>query len=259
MSTEPVICFGQQPCGFLPRRFLYAKFVTARRLQQEIGGRIVFFCHDSDHDHRETNTILRHRKTGEPQTLNFAFENKIQRKHSPLALKRIAKGWQENTARQLPAYLPPATADVFKQVAASTVADFCLQMYTKLGLLDGVEVVRSSAEAVRRAACNVDDYFVDVPYQGEIVRARWSGSALQLHEGGDNFITLPTVPFEKHQVSPTRDTRLRWMQSVVHCTHYICGAGEQAYLRKEDAPEILFVNRDPIDRSDEAYVPDSTL
>ena len=47
--------------------------------------------------------------------------------------------------------------------------------------------------------------------------------------------------------------RLRWMQSVLHCTHYITGAGEQAYLRAEDAPEITYVNRNPIDRSDEAY------
>jgi hypothetical protein len=43
------------------------------------------------------------------------------------------------------------------------------------------------------------------------------------------------------------------MQSVVHCTHYVAGAGEQAYLRPEDAPEITYVNRDPIDRYDEAY------
>ena len=41
--------------------------------------------------------------------------------------------------------------------------------------------------------------------------------------------------------------------SVLHCTHYIAGAGEQAYLRREDAPEITYVNRDAIDRSDEAY------
>jgi hypothetical protein len=43
------------------------------------------------------------------------------------------------------------------------------------------------------------------------------------------------------------------MQSVIHCTHYIAGAGEQAYLNQADAPEITFVNRDPIDRPDEAY------
>jgi hypothetical protein len=43
------------------------------------------------------------------------------------------------------------------------------------------------------------------------------------------------------------------MQSALRCTHYVAGAGEQAYLRKADAPDILFVNRDPIDRSDEAY------
>ena len=70
MSTSPVICFGQQPCGFFPRRFLFAKIQTARRLQAEIGGEIVFFYHDSDHDPRETRTTLRHRKTGEPIQLN---------------------------------------------------------------------------------------------------------------------------------------------------------------------------------------------
>jgi hypothetical protein len=40
----------------------------------------------------------------------------------------------------------------------------------------------------------------------------------------------------------------------VRCTHYIAGAGEQAYLKKEDAPEITFVNRDAIERPDEAYI-----
>jgi hypothetical protein len=43
------------------------------------------------------------------------------------------------------------------------------------------------------------------------------------------------------------------MQSVLHCTHYICGAGEQAYLNPADAPDITFVPRDTIDRSDEAF------
>jgi hypothetical protein len=77
--------------------------------------------------------------------------------------------------------------------------------------------------------------------------------ALRLHEGGDSYVTLPATDFTPAQISPTRDSRLRWMQSVIHCTHYIAGAGEQAYLNKADAPEITFVNRDPIDRSDEAY------
>jgi hypothetical protein len=74
----------------------------ARRLQKEIGGEIVFFCHDSDHDPRETQTILRHRKTNEPAHLNFAFANKIQRKFSPLHLKRIAAGWQDKTGCNCP-------------------------------------------------------------------------------------------------------------------------------------------------------------
>ena len=253
MASSPVICFGQQPCGFFPRRFLYAKIVTARRLQAELGGEIVFFCHDSDHDCRETQTTLRHRKTGEPATLNFTFANKVQRKWSPLFLKRIPPDWPANTARQLPVYVEPRWVEAFKQNSATTVADFCLGMYRAMGLLDGIRVVRSGDPAVRRAACEVADCFVDVPHCGEIVRARLMAGALQLHEGGDSYVTLPATPYTNEQISPTRDSRLRWMQSVIHCTHYIAGAGEQAYLNKADAPEILFVNRDPIDRSDEAY------
>jgi len=103
--TLPIICFGQQPSGFFPKRFLVAKLETARRLQKEIGGEIVFFYHDSDHDPRETRTVLRHRTTNEPAQLNFSFENKTQRKFSPLYAKRIQAGWQQKTASQLPNYV----------------------------------------------------------------------------------------------------------------------------------------------------------
>ena len=253
MSSAPVIGFGQQPCGFFPRRFLYAKFMTARRLQAELGGAIVFFCHDSDHDARETQTTLRHRKTDAPFAFNFTWENKLQRKFSPLHLKRVPAGWRDNTARQLGAYVAPSLIEAFKGNPATLVADFCLEVYRRMGLLEGVRVVRSSDPAVRTAACDITDFFVDVPHGGETVRARWLDGALKLHEGGDHYTALPATPFTKVQVSPTRDSRLRWMQSVLHCTHYIAGAGEQAYLNKADAPAITFVNRDPIDRSDEAY------
>lgn len=253
MTTSPVICFGQQPCGFFPRRFLFAKIQTARRLQSEIGGEIVFFYHDSDHDPRETRTILRHRKTGEPAVLNFAFENKLQRKFSPLHLKRVPAGWQARTTLQLPNYLERHWIEVFERVAADNVADFCLEMYRAMGLLEGIRVARSSDPAFRLAACEVPEYFVDVPHEGEIVRARYMDGALRLHEGGDCYVDLPPTAFTKTHISPTRDTRLRWMQSVIHCTHYVAGAGEQAYLRQEEAPEISFIKRDTIDRSDEAY------
>ena len=251
--SAPVICFGQQPCGFFPKRFLVAKILTARRLQSEIGGEIVFFLHDSDHDPRETKTILRHRKTKEPAHLNFAFENKIQRKFSPLYLKRIPADWQAKTTLQLPNYVGHELIDIFKSVPAANVADFCLETYRRMGFLDGVRVVRSSDPDVRRAACEIADFFADVPHAGEIVRARFADGTLKLHEGGDVFVTLPPATFAKEQISPARDSRLRWMQSVVHCTHYIAGAGEKDYLRTEEAPEITFVNRDAIDRSDEAW------
>ena len=255
MSAEPVIAFGQQPCGFFPRRFLVAKIRTARRLQTEIGGRVVYFCHDSDHDPRETRTILRHRATDQPAYLNFAVVSKLQRKFSPLYAKRIAAGWHDRTLDQLPNYVAHPAIDLFRTTSAATVADFCLAMYRGMGLLDGVEVVASSDPDVRRRACDVDDFFVDVPYEGETVRARARDGALHLHEGGDSFVTLPGAAsrFGKERISPTRDTRLGWMQSVIHCTHYVTGAGEQAYLRPNDAPEIAYVQREDIDRPDEAF------
>src|SRR6188768_2989024 len=133
MIARPVICFGQQPCGIFPKRFLLAKFQTARRLQSEIGGEIVFFYHDSDHDPRETRTILRHRKSNEPFEINFTFENKLQRKYSPLYLKRVQKEWFEKTAMQLPAYVDKRYVEGFKQawetLNAPNAADFCLEMY----------------------------------------------------------------------------------------------------------------------------------
>jgi hypothetical protein len=253
MMTAPVICFGQQPCGFFPKRFLFAKIQTARRLQAELGGEIVFFYHDSDHDPRETKTILRHRKTNEPAQLNFAFENRLQRKFSPQYLKRIPAGWQAKTLLQLPNYVDRRLIEIFQKASASNVADFCLEMYRAMNLLEGIRVVRSSDPAIRRAACDVPECFVDVPFEGEIVRARSSGGALKLHEGGDSYVKIPAVVFNKEQISPARDTRLRWMQSVVHCTHYVAGAGERAYLRPEETPEITFVNRDATELADEAY------
>lgn len=253
MSTAPVICFGQQPCGFFPKRFLVAKIQTARRLQAELGGEIVFFFHDSDHDPRETRTILRHRTTHEPAQLNFAFDNKIQRKFSPLFLKRVPRDWHAKTLLQLPNYVEHNLIDVFKKTSAANIADFCLEMYRGLGLLEGIRIVRSGGPAVRRSACDISEFYVDVAHENEIVRARFENGALTLHEGGDSFLTLPASPFTKEQVSPTRDSRLRWMQSVVHCTHYIAGLGERAYLHPDETPEITFVTRDEIERSDEAW------
>ena len=254
MSVEPVIAFGQQPCGFFPRRFLVAKIRTARRLQAEIGGRVVYFCHDSDHDPRETRTILRHRTTSQPAHLNFTVVSKLERKFSPLYAKCITADWHTRTLGQLPNYVDQPAIDLFRGTSAKTVADFCLKMYRGMRLLEGLDVVASSDPEVRRRACDVDDFYVDVRYEGEIVRARARAGRLYLHEGGDSFIAVPAASgFEKEQISPSRDTRLRWMQSVIHCTHYVTGASEQAYLRQEDAPEIVYVRREDIERSDEAF------
>jgi hypothetical protein len=253
----PIICFGQQPCGIFPRRFLFSKIQTARRLLQELGGQIVFFFHDSDHDPRETVTILRDRHSGAERRLNFAFANKVQKQFSPLFAKRVSAEWQTKTARELHQYVGASLVDHFEQVQSDNVADFCLQMYDRMGLLDRMRIVRSSDPEVRRRAADADDYFVDVRYEGELVRARRSGDELLLHKGGDAYIRLPMEPHDKTQIGPTRDTRLRWMQSVIGCTHYVTGAGELHYLNTSDAPGVQFVTRDPISDSDRAYVPDA--
>jgi hypothetical protein len=252
--AQSIICFGQQPCGFFPKRFLWAKIVTARRLQREIGGEIVFFFHDSDHDPRETTTVLRERRTGHENSFNFHFANKIQKEFSPLYAKCLRPDWQAKTARQLPNYVGPDLVEQFKAVDAANAADFCRDLYARMGLLDGIRVERSSDPLFRKRAPAVDDYFVDVTWEGEIVRARCRDGKLLLHKGGDRYLELPAQNFGADQISPTRDTRLRWMQSVIRSTHYVAGAGEREYLNEADAPGVVFVQRDEISDSGLAYI-----
>jgi hypothetical protein len=252
--SAPIICFGQQPCGFFPKRFLWAKIVTARRLQREIGGEIVFFFHDSDHDPRETTTVLREHGTNREQSFNFQFANKVQKQFSPLYAKCLLPDWQAKMARQLPNYAASDLVEAFKAVEAANAADFCRDMYARMGLLDGIRMERSSDPEFRKRAVAVDDYFVDVDWEGQIVRARWRDDKLLLHKGGDRYTELPAQTFGAHQISPTRDTRLRWMQSVIHCTHYVAGAGEREYLNESEAPGVVFVERDEISDSGLAYI-----
>jgi hypothetical protein len=251
---DPIICFGQQPCGIFPKRFLFAKIRTARRLQREIGGTIVFFYHDSDHDPRETATVLQDRHSGQKLSLNFAFENKIQKLYSPLYLKRVVPEWKAKMEHALPAYVDRDLVETFKAITKATVADFCLSMYFAMGLMEGINVARSSEHSFRSAACMVEDYFVDLPYQGEVVRARARDGKFWLHKGGDKFIEVPAQDYGPEQMSPTRDTRFRWMQSVIHCTHYVCGASERDYIDKADGPGVTFVERETIDNSADAYI-----
>ncbi len=254
--SSPLICFGQQPCGIFPRRFLFAKMQTARRLQKEIGGEIVFFYHDSDHDPRETITILRDQHTGEERRLNFTFANQVQKLFSPLFAKRVLPESKRKLAAQLQQCVPAPLVDHFDAIAAENVAELCLEMYRRLDLLEHIRVMRSSDKNFREAAAAIDDYFVDVKYEGELVRARRGEDCLLLHKGGDAYIRLPNESYDKAQISPTRDTRLRWMQSVIQCTHYVAGAGEMKYLKQEEAPGVTFVTRDEISESDRAYVPE---
>jgi hypothetical protein len=239
---------------------LYAKIKTARELQKKIGGKIVFFYHDSDADYRETITTMVDLKTGEEVRLNFLVENKIQKKYSPLYAKKISKNWQEETIRRLPRFMNKFLIDIFTSVRAETVADFCLEMYKKLGILDGIEVVRSGDKNFRNTSSDLSEYFADIDYMGEIVRAEMYHDGdlekLRLHEGGGKYFDIPQPEkIEKWQKNPNREHRFTNMQSVINCTHYITGASEAEYLNKTDFPEVTFVNREEIDKSDHAYIP----
>ena len=117
--------------------------------------------------------------------------------------------------------------------------------------------MRSGDPEFRRRAAVIDDYFVDVTYENELVRARISPDGLLLHKGGKSYLTLPPQAHDAAQISPTRDTRLRWMQSVIRCTHYVAGASEIKYLNTDEAPGVQFIERDKISESDRAYVPEA--
>jgi hypothetical protein len=251
---DPIICFGQQPNGFFPKRFFYAKVKTALDLQKQIGGKIVFFYHDSDADYRETITILKDKQTGKEAHLNFKFRSKLQKKHSPLYAKRVAVGWQEEMLRLLPQYISKENIKIFQSSSGKTVADFCLDVYSKLGLTDGLAIVKSSDPSFRSAAQEPKDYFADLVYEKEIVRARfWDGKFL-LHEGGGKNTEVKASKVKPEQISAARDSRFAWMQSVINCTHYIYGEGEKAYLDTTQFPNITFVDRNNIENSHLAWL-----
>jgi hypothetical protein len=252
----PIICFGQQPCGFFPKRFLVAKINTAKKIQSEIGGRIVFFYHDSDADYRETITVMKDRQTGAEVRLNFTQENKLQKKFSPLYLKRVPVGWKEEILKQLPRFVNKPLIDIFSSTDVKNVADFCLEMYQKMGLLEGVEILRSSDKNFRESAPDLaGEFFADVEYQGEVVRAQLIDGKWQLHEGGGKYTVIPTPnKIEKWQKNPGRDQRFAWMQSVINCTHYIYGEGEKEYLDVSPFPNIKFIDREKIDQPGYAWL-----
>jgi hypothetical protein len=154
----------------------------------------------------------------------------------------------------LPNYVMRALVDHFKAITAVNVADFCRDMYARMGLLEGMRVERSSDPEFRKRAVPIHDYFADVRGEGEIVRARYRDGKLLLHKGADRYIELPRQRIDATQISPARDTRLRWMQSVIHCTHYVAGAGERQYLNEADAPGVTFVSREEISDPNHAYI-----
>ncbi len=140
---------------------------------------------------------------------------------------------------------------------------------------------------------DLEEYFADIKYQGEIVRARVSPSPLAptvpsglargdvpplagqrgvttspliptlimggrtatLHQGGGKYTKIEIDgKIEKRQISAGANERFAWMQSVVHCTHYIYGEGEKEYLDFDARPEVKFIQRDAIDQPNCAWI-----
>jgi len=257
--SEPIICFGQQPNGVLPKNFFMAKLSAARKLQQEIGGKIIWFCHDSDHDPKETRTripVAQH-PDGFVE-VNFSFVNKTQRKFTPLAHKNVGDlALMRETLRH---HTNECVLQAFDAVTATTVSEFCIQMYQNLGLLDGIQIVRSSDKAFRMQAAvhgSETGWFYDVEHDAEIVRARLDHGRLSLHRGGDVYDDIGELTHpEKEFLSPGWQKRFDWMQSVIQATHYITGASEQEYLKGVTITRpAVMVAREDVTDPDLAFIP----
>ncbi|MDO8663508.1 MAG: hypothetical protein Q7K28_01545, partial [Candidatus Wildermuthbacteria bacterium] len=85
----------------------------------------------------------------------------------------------------------------------------------------------------------------------------WGGKEvyLSLHEGGGVYTYLPKPDkISKGQISPGADERFKWMNSVIHCTHYIYGEGEKDYLKFDEFPNVKFIQRDAIENQEYAFL-----
>lgn len=217
---------------------------------------MVFFYHDSDANWRETAISFTDKQSGKEARLNFEQENRIQKKFSPFYAKRIPQDWQKKLSRILPQYAPQNAGKLFTSIKTQNIADFCLEMYKHLGLLENITIIRSGNKEFRETAIELEgEFYADVPYQNEIVRAKYQNQRLFLHEGGEKYIYLPAPEkFEKAQKSAGRDQRFAWMQSAVNCTHYIYGEGEANYLEFKNFPEVEFVPRLKTDKPEFAWL-----
>ena len=259
MASTNIICFGQQPNGFFPKGFFVDKILTARELQRQIGGKIVWFCHDSDHDYRETVTKIKtDRYPGGFVRLNINQPSKFEKLFTPLYLKSIKPGWQEEAGNKLQSIIPQEAHKTFASMQAATVADFCIAMYRALGRLEGIEVLRSSDPSFRKKALDISnqDHYIDIEYKGVLVHARKSERGYFLNHGGNvhEYIPANSKPITQKLFSPTRETRFAWMQSVIHCTHYIYGKGEKGYVDFTPWKDVTFVPRKEIYDSEFAVI-----
>ncbi len=224
----PIIALGQQPNGFLPKKFFVAKIETARQLQKDVGGEIVLFWHDSDADHRETQVNLK------GKVFNFCYEGKAQRKWTPLADKEMMPGCMADIRQKISKLVPEQVLDAWDSNPEKKAGPFCLHMYRELGLLEGIKVMRSADPGFRRRAeVSGDGYFYDTEHEGVKVRAGIHEGRLRLHKGGGSYIDLGPVPErpDKARLSPGREARFDWMNSVIRATHYVAGESEAQYLK----------------------------
>ena len=252
--SAPVICFGQQPCGFFPRRFLAAKICTARRLQaRDRRGDRLFLprqrprpAGDADHpappqDRRAARPQLRLREQAPAQVVPALPQA------GPAGVARADGAPASGLCR-------PALGRGLQRVQCADVADFCLEMYRAHGAAGGHPrrpLERPGRSGARPATSR--NTSSTCPTRGDgagPVRRRRSAPAR-----GRRFIPdLPRVRFEHGTNQPDPGlAAFAGCNRSSHCTHYVTGAGEQAYLRPADAPEVTFVHRDTIERSDEAY------
>ena len=146
--------------------------------------------------------------------------------------------------------------EAFQEYHADDVADFCLEMYRRMGLLDGIRVVRSSDPDVsprrlrhRRISSSMC-----------LMRARSCapGSTRRRPQAARrrrcSTSTLPPMPI--HQGANQPDARHpAALDAIGPPLHALCCRRRRTRLprARKMRRKSLFVNRDTIERSDEAY------
>lgn len=242
---KPIVCLSEQLSSFLPTKSLVRRIDAAKSLASRVGGKTILFIWDSWHRGTAETVLPGNRR------ISFEYYNNLQRDYTPFYLKNLDPVWWNRAKSKLDGIVPGKIINVLDNIKEDTAGNFCLKAYKKLGFLDNLEVVRSSDPEIRKKAKMFEDFYVEVSYKGEIVRARYTNRGFVLESNPPvEIYKTDVVP---GMVTPPDEKRFEWMDSIVSPSHYILGEKER--VKESDFPWISFVRSRKTEQSDTACWP----